>query len=121
MSSTLKVTNCVFIDCAGGVSIPENFNLDAENSKFKRVPDCFNIRKVNQIRTEHDSLKIKINNPTEMNNFNSIENETKQIVRNLFNLEILSIINKDYKKLKKIRKIKGLIGSGLFKKSYIDL
>lgn len=67
-------------------------------------------------RSEKISLseKIKVSR-------NPLEKEFREIIQNLFNLEINSIINKDFYTLKKIRILKGLIGSKEFQNIYSSL
>jgi hypothetical protein len=117
------ISNCSFINCGVGISAPKSANLLINGAYFERVGTCYEFRNDDEPakplivpRSEKISLseKIKVSR-------NPLEKEFREIIQNLFNLEINSIINKDFYTLKKIRILKGLIGSKEFQNIYSSL
>jgi hypothetical protein len=108
----MRFTNVVFTGFKTGISIPEDCDLVAKKVHFKNVGTCYEIRKAYS--------KTSTQNTTSITD-DKLNLDIKNVIQNLYNLEIQSKINKDFEKLNKIRKLKGLIGSKKFVPEYLAL
>lgn len=125
--------NVSILNFENGIRVPKSANFYSEDARFTNVENCFsfydstteNINSPCAINfgcpTPKQEIKNALNNYGKKNNNSSnivLENINKKIIQNLFNLEINSLIKRDYKNLNKIRSLKGLVGSEYFKNTY---
>lgn len=121
----ININNLTIIDCKVGIKAPKTANMSINGAYFERVETCYDFHDVPytaSVEQKISSLKnikmiVKNNNASNL----EIERKSKEIIQNLFNLEITSKINKDLDQVKKIRKIKGLVGSKSFNDVYSTL
>lgn len=116
----ITINNCSFIDCGIGISAPKSANLLINGTYFERVGTCYQFTDDNEPLkplTIPTSEKVSTSKKIRVS-LNPLEKEFREIIQNLFNLEITSRINNDFYTLKQVRKLKGLVGSSDFQNSY---
>ena len=119
----ISIINSRIINCNKGIVAHKSININTNDLYFERVDTCIEI--INDDNTSLETAIPEIINSKltthKLNNSKNLEKQTQKIIRDLYNLEIKSKLQKDFNSLKKIRMLKGIIGSKKFHHLYYSL
>lgn len=121
-SRGVVLSNSTFINCDKGIVIDGDADVSISNSNFHEVGKCYevlsntcNYYHRNPIYSRHVKKAIQCDTSRKA------EYEARNIVSNLFNLEIYALIANHKEDLQLIRKLKGQVGSHFFAENYPKL
>ena len=120
----ISITNCSFMNCGKDIVAHKSVNLIASELYFEKVDTCIEIRNDDYKYLENQTIGTIKLAPTSYNlkhSSKSLEKQSQNIIRDLFNLEIKFKCQKDFKSLTIIRMLKGIVGSKKFHHQYASL